>query len=334
MRRVTTWLFLTISAVCFAAGADTRPANEGNGIDQDALWQSLAGRPNPALMDDFEVIGGLTLVAAGEGLSADAAALATVLGFELAPPPLLRFPSDGCFRYANYLGMAAFMQAARERWGDSLPDEQQRALSKFVGPGSGAFAERADTVRRMCSDVPAELRTDGLEDGFYVQSCLEEAGGIEQAVGLFSSEVYLAPTVQVQAPAEFATLRNAVDRQIPVLLEADAGLLVCVGYIAGNGGEFLIVYDPGAGKTTVLTGEDLIHPVDRASKDPRVGRAAAVIGGMELHWDAKLELPGERPAGVTIREFVPGTWSATYIHTWRPALGTLIEEAAAYVQAD
>jgi hypothetical protein len=318
---------LLVSAVTLGSAA---PADDGPAAD--ALWQWMADRPNPALMDDFEVIEGITLVAAREGISEEAAAIATVMVFGLAPPALTEVPHSRCLEWASDAGGRALMDAFREQYGDSLTRAQQQRLHEFVARKCGAFVQRLTAAHEGSRQVTTGVRTPNLMHGLFVQSCLGEAEGIEGVLSLFREEALVAPTIQAQGPADFATLRSAVDRQVPAFLAGDEGFLVCVGYIAREDDRFLVLYDPSAGQTDVPTREGLTRQADGARGNPGAGRTGAAIGRLQLHSDPRLELSGKRPAGVTIREFVPGTWSATYIHTWRPALGTLVEEAEEYLQ--
>jgi hypothetical protein len=322
-----TFGFVLGVGVLLAGGAmRCAAAAEENAVDEDALWQSLAGRPNPALMDDFEVIEGMTLVAAGNGISPEAALAATVVCDALRPPRW-RQDDDYGFAYAlQTVWLFSYLQRMGDEYGDGPTNRDYRGAVAFAVKATSGVTDRRLRAERAVPPVLRGQETGGVIKGLIMQSYCLETDGIEEAVRKFAAEARFGVRVQNETPASFATIRDAVLMGIPAILTSGDESVLCTGVLASGEEWYLEVYDPREGELVQLTGDELVHPVDRRSEDPLVKEMVKMQMNTVLYRDAVLELSSRRPAGVHVVRFDPEKWSALYVYGWEPDVAGAVDD--------
>jgi len=266
MLKWTTAICFCCAAVFFARGAYS---SEGPDALTQEIWQKIQGRPNPRIMDDFEVLEGFPLLVQGPGNSVEATVLTASIEYQI-----------GLYRA---MGLAFKEAIARAKVETNKTDREiNDALSK-VYPKKRA--ERETAAIRQAQEKRAELKTDLVRHECIVEVYVKETGEFMKAIDLFRRDFFLDAAIETEEQLSWESLKEAIDKKVPVFLGKGESLTVAVGYFSDRTNRYVLVYDPKLANYRVRTGKENVTEKDLRSKDP------AIQKGNE--WLMKQEFPAD-----------------------------------------
>lgn len=317
--------------VCSAAASDQTT---------ETLWNGMVGKPNPYLMDNFEVIEGIALIKTEEGISPEAAALSALLTHQISSKLSAQdVVYDEFFVSASFQVYEELIDTARKEHGVKPPDAKGDAVREWF---NGKLSHATDRVERTVKILQGgkggpvragtfalhdKYRTQGVRNALFMQQYMDDAKSIRRALELFAQAEFLSMKMQHEPEATFGALQEAIHKGIPVWLGQGESWTMCVGYVTDDGKQYAVVYRPSASEYEKKTGYELSHAADRNSDDPRVKRLIE-SRKTEVHYrDRFLKLAEKSPPpGIQIVPWREHEKEAFFVYEWKPDLTRLLPE--------
>jgi hypothetical protein len=192
-----------------------------------ALWEGqIRGRPNPRILDNFEIIEGMPLVRPEQEVDPRTTAVwTTAFGargggieeFKLTLPVVCDFAEGGAYATAlvtkeQMAALSPLVNAARKEYDDTRPVGEEGVV-------------QARALRRIRATIG---------DRATLAECVTRLGRVHGWVGVYEQS----------ADAPFRVLKRAIDMRIPILLERENTLRIAFGYLRLAGRDCLVIVDP------------------------------------------------------------------------------------------
>ena len=286
---------------------------ESDGELTQRLWQEIQGKPNPRLMDNFEVLEGFPLLVNGPGISPEATVLTAVVCYDTGSG------------WDTLLGSAfeeALKRAEKEtgKSGDQIAEELMAMRSKRRLENEADYLRETEARKQ-------EWKTKLVRRSCLLQPYMRDADNISGAFVNFRHDYFLDATMENQDQLSWEKLKEAIDKKIPVILGSGDSIKAAVGYYTDQGERYVLVYDPAKAEYRMRTGIENVPEGDRKSKDPRIQKGNEWLMKQKFPADHILELKGALPPGIRWCAMTGlENSSAIFVYDWRSDLNTLYPE--------
>ncbi len=283
--------------------------------EQKTLWnEHVRERPNPRILDDFELCEDIVLLSALKKVRPRTAALATVAFHQAGPDVALFSLTDRkVLEYATEMndGPAGKKKLQKLR---GLPDR----AAKLYGKQAAA----------------PHYVTYNLGHALLLQRTMEGADTIQQCLKRIARRNGWKATVEKSADCGFERYRESIDKSVPVLLTTgkrggELRYRICFGYLQADGRNYLAVARPE--QTSLQKG----RPVSMTDKE-RAGRLTSEWTWRaierrrsvleDMPWDIQMNTDKPLLRGMSLEEFQKGRYTAYFIYNWRPSAAAWREE--------
>lgn len=268
------------------------------GPSQVALWDKhIKGRPNPRILDNFEVIEGLTLLRAAGSVEERTAAFASV-AFHTGSVAIREFQlrPDKVFPYAE------------EAKGQLLSEKQKKELTKLSAKAFAQYGKRP----------PAPFHgTYMLGNALSLQLTLKRARSIEKCVERIARFHGWLATLESSRDCSSEKYKEAIDKGIPILLQRGRAYRVCFGYLQITDKEYVILADPNGIPLESAPGVLLPSEREAAKTDPWARRIMEDDLKTKFPTDLRTRVSMPLLPGMSVEEFEGGKYTAYFIHDWR-----------------
>jgi hypothetical protein len=273
----------------------------------NALWlDKIKDKPNPRILDDFEILP-MTCFRAVPDISDRSAALADVI-----------FYTNKMEVIHSSVHLPLMTSYAEHLKGESLSGSEEakvKALYAKLQAEHDAGRPKQQRPDAVTVDV-----TFALGDVRSLHRTIEKCKTLEEAVARIERLHGYSTVLECEPKATFDSVRKSIHMSMPVLLEdMGGGWRVCCGYIVAGGKEYVLLNTPS--KTPLMKGPGHVLPQELDSKWPEVRRAVAyqmtrgkVTGDFEISSD--IVLPGVED-GFVFSEFKDVAAKAYYVHPWK-----------------
>jgi|GEM_PF-6718232 len=296
-------------------------ASASEGIDNPAgqVWQKIQGRPNPRVVDDFELLEGFPLLVQGQGISTEATILTAILEYEI-----------GCER-AWSVAFRECRARALEETGKT--DHEVNDALNAVWPKSRI--EREESAVGQMLARKEQWKTSLVRNAYLFELYIQEAHDFMRAIDLFKKEMYLDAVVEKEERASWTKVKEAVDKRIPVILRNGDTLAVAVGYYVDQTTQYIILYDPKQAEYRIATGIENVTESELKSKDPTVQASCKLRMGLRIERDQALQIDsGPMPALVAKSVDQLQNTEALYVYGWQADLTILYPLALKHLGCD
>ena len=268
------------------------------GPSQVALWDKhIKGRPNPRILDNFEVIEGLTLLRAAGSVEERTAAFASV-AFHTGSVAIREFQlrPDKVFPYAE------------EAKGQPLSEKQKKELTKLSAKAFAQYGKRP----------PAPFHgTYMLGNALSLQVTMQGARSIEKCVERMARYHGWVPTLESSKDCSLKKYKEAIDKGVPILLERGRACRVCFGYLAVGEKGYVLLANP---ETIPLESRPMIilpSLREAAKTDPWARNMMERRMKRRVSTDLRTRVSMPLLPGMSIEEFEGGKYTAYFIYDWR-----------------
>ena len=268
------------------------------GPSQVALWDKhIKGRPNPRILDNFEVIEGLTLLRAAGSVEERTAAFASVAfhtgsvaikEFQLRPDKTYAYAEElkgGPLTEQDKMAIQALCQKACEKYG-----------SRPAAPYYGTFM---------------------LGNALSLQVTMKGARSVEMCVERIARYHGWVATLESSSNCPFGKYKEAIDKGIPILLQRGRTYRVCFGYLRVDSNDHVVLADP---KTIPLESRPMpILPSEReaAKRSEWARRMVEARQSMKLPTELYIRTSIPLLKGLSVELFEKGRYTAYFIYNWR-----------------
>ena len=270
-----------------------------------AFWaEHVQDKPANTILGERQIIP-MTLFSGHSGLkiSPRTAAIADLIEY---------VGSTASLRYS--LREAMFTQRAAELLGRPLDETQAKAVADVYKKMEREYSRRPET--------PIIVGTYGLACVVNFHETLKRADSIEAAFERTARYHGWLCNLRKASDVPIETIRESIDRGLPLLFEKDGTLHVCFGYVVVNGTPHLLLNDPA--QTSVVSGPPYITSNERESIDPfviahwrgRIERSRKDKGGsaQDIRAVPSLKLP---TAGFLIEPYNAAGWTVWLADNYR-----------------
>jgi len=316
------------AAILFAHVAAEEPAT-----DQKDIWREIQGKPNPALMDNFEIIEGFTLPPMVKGISAQAAVLGAVINYQLKPAER-NVPVDPIVMAYSQILDALIQELSKD--GQNVTDDKVEFLQSFMADRLKGAADRVRTIgietMRAMQGKDTEYKTEGTRASLFMQA-YANGHTMEEALHQFADEMCQTVQIQSQERPSWDTLKEAIDKSIPVILNSAANACVAVGYYVSDGERHVFIYDPTRSDYRIANGLENVPKRILESKDPTQQADLKYRANMKIYHDHRVDLSRPLPPGLEVWTLAGcANYRALYVHTWKLDCGGLRSEMIQYLK--
>ncbi len=309
-----TMAWLVLYATCGAHAADV-PSQKS----QDDLWLAIRGKKNPRLDDGFELIEGFPLTVCGDGIGSDSTALSSILTYQFASEALPGRANE-FFLTAQLTTPNALLQALKGKRSFDVGDPtRQRLFWRFVKDELAAAGKRVEEAREVGREKAKIWKTAGVRNAYLVDLYLRdvESRSLPKAIRLFAEERHLKVVVQCQDVVTWDCVKEAIDKQIPVVLQSQDPTSVALGYHMDRDKRHLFVYRPTEAQYRTVKGSALMTREDRESEIPWIRNARKAMERREVCLDMTTSAEGEMPRGlISARWDSVAHCRAYYVYGW------------------
>lgn len=292
---------IMIYAAILLVSMMTSDLKSGESPNDDAIWKMIQGKPNPRVGDEFEVIDGFPLVAKREGISLEATALSAILTFQFQSTEV-RGEIGAFFLSAQMMAADQLAkQLSREPKADLNAKSVQSMVWKYLESRLADSGKRVDEARRKCKEKVADWKTEGVCNAYLLDMYLTAAPNQDAVIALqrFASERLLTVIIQKLGQPKWETIKESIDKQIPLLIRTNSAVVVAVGYYAHEGTNLVLLYDPAIAIYRENSMSDLMPQQDKESQVGWIKNAMKSMKGQNICSDWPLSSANGKPTGVS-----------------------------------